>query len=362
VSESAPRGEAAAPAGTGRAAARDTEPAFVELSNALGHRARLTSYGARLVEMWVPDATGVPADVTLGFDTLAEYQAHAGLYLGCTVGRVANRIANSRFTLNGTTYRLAPNDGPHHLHGGDHRSFDRVTWEVRSRDDGPDGPGSVRFAYVSPDGEEGYPGTLSVTVTYTLTDAGELEIDYRATTDRATPVSLTNHAYWNLAGGGEGTVLDHELWLNASHYTPVGEGLIPTGQIAPVDGTPVDFRVARRIGERIGELASTPALGYDHNLVLDGRAGQLRLVARVRHPPTGRTLEVLTTEPGLQFYSGNQIARIPGKAGRILERLGGLCLEAQHFPDAVNQPGFPSTILEPGREYRQKTVYRFSAG
>jgi aldose 1-epimerase len=337
------------------------EPVFLDLSNGRGHTARLTNHGARLVEMWVPDRGGVPADVTLGFDTISDYEGHRGLYLGCTIGRVANRIGNSSFTLGGTTYRLAPNDGPHHLHGGPDRSFDRVTWAVEAIEEGPRGGRSVRFGYVSPDGEEGYPGTLSVAVTYALTDAGELSIDYRATTDRATPVSMTNHAYWNLGGAGEGTVLEHELWLDASHYTPVGDGLIPTGEIAPVEGTPVDFRVPRLIGERIGELAATPALGYDHNMVLDARNGELRPAARLRHPPTGRVLEVLTTEPAIQFYSGNQIVPVAGKAGRTIERFGGLCLEAQQFPDAVNQPGFPPVILGPGREYRQTTVYRFSA-
>jgi aldose 1-epimerase len=322
------------------------------LTNTNGLTARITDYGATLVELHAPDREGRFADVTAGFEDVAGYQGQENPYFGATIGRVANRIAGASFILDGETYRLAANNGPHHLHGGASRSLDKVLWGVK------EGAGSdIGFLYRSPDGEEGYPGNLEVAVAYTLTEADELRLDYWAAADRATPVNLTNHSYWNLAGHGAGSILDHELMLRAHRYTPTDELLIPTGDIAPVEGTPFDFTRPRRIGERIAEVAA-PAGGYDHNFVLD-EGGGLKLAARLREPLSGRTLEVHTTEPGLQFYSGNFLSGEHGKGGVRYQRHGLLCLEAQHFPDALHHPDFPSIVLRPGEVYRQTTVYRF---
>lgn len=327
-----------------------------ELTSRAGHIARLTDYGATLVEMWVPDRTGALADVVLGFDDVAGYESDRNQYFGCTAGRVANRIARGVFRLDGETYRLAINNGPNHLHGGGDRALSRVVWDAEpvSTEDGP----GVRFTYTSPDGEEGYPGELEIAVTYTLTHAGELRIDYEATTDAPTPVNLTNHAYWNLAGHGDPTVLDHELRIAASHYTPVDETLIPIGHVAPV--TPaLDFKHAKPIGRDIGPLIESPSLGYDHNFVLDSPGGALAFAAELHDPQSGRVLEVWTTEPGLQFYSGNFLFGQRGKDGEHYPLRSACCLEAQHFPDSPNQGSFPSIILRPGEEYRQTTVHRF---
>lgn len=328
------------------------------LTNAKRMKVVLISHGAAIAEVHVPDRDGRFADVTLGFDDMAGYLSQRNRHFGCTIGRVANRIAGAKFTLDGKTYQLAANNGPHSLHGGQQRPFDEVVWNAEPF--GGETERGVRFSYHSPDGEEGYPGNADAAVTYTLNDKNELTIEYTATTDRRTPLNMTNHAYWNLAGHGQGTILDHELLLAASRYTPVDPTLIPTGDIESVEGTPLDFTVPRRIGERAEQLGRTPAGGYDHNFVLEGDPGRLRLAARLREPRAGRVMEVLTTEPGIQFYAGNFLNGQAGKGGKKYARHGALCLEAQHYPDSVNQPAFPSIILNPDETYRQTTVYRFS--
>jgi aldose 1-epimerase len=324
-----------------------------QLQNRNGLRAKVITYGALLTEMHVPDRTGRFGDVTLGFDNLQSYlDGHP--YFGATVGRYANRIAQGRFTLDGRTYVLATNDGPNHLHGGV-RGFDKVIWRAEVLA----GTGAaVRFTYTSPDGEEGYPGTLTAAVTYTLTEDNELRLDYLATTSQATVVNLTNHAYWNLAGTGN--ILDHVLQIAADRYTPVDDTLIPTGAIDPVRGTPMDFTRPLPIGSRIRQLTNEPQ-GYDHNYVLDSRGGDLALAARVEEPTTGRVLEIHTTEPGIQFYSGNFLdGTLTGKGGVVYQQYDGFCLETQHFPDSPNRPNFPSVILRPGQIYTQTTIHKFS--
>jgi len=329
----------------------------VTLTNTNGLMARVMTLGATLVQMHVPDRDGNATDVVLGFDSVEEYQSPKNQFFGCTTGRVANRIARGRFTLDGRTYALATNDGPNHLHGGVTRSLDKVVWNSQAQET-EDGS-SAALSYVSPDGEEGYPGTLSLRVIYTLTQRDELRIDYRADTDAPTPVNLTNHTYWNLAGGDR--VLDHLLLLTAARYTPTDATLIPTGQILPVAGTPLDFSEPTALGARIGELAAAPTQGYDHNFVLDHGGGPLGLAARLKETTSGRTMEVLTTEPGIQLYSGNHLNGLVGKAGRTYERHGGVCLETQHFPDSVNRPDFPTVILRPGKTFTSTTIYRFAA-
>jgi aldose 1-epimerase len=327
------------------------------LRNGNGLEASVATWGGTLVALKAPDRQGRMADVLLGHETLQGYLEH-NPYFGSIVGRYGNRIGGGRFTLNGVSYTLAKNDGENHLHGG-LRGFDKVLWTAKPVDT-PQGKG-VELRYLSRDGEEGYPGNLSTSVTYVLTDANELRMDYRATTDKATVVNLTNHAYFNLAG--EGDVLGHELFIDADRFTAVGAGLIPTGELTPVEGTPFDFRKPTAIGARIG--ADHPQIahgkGYDHNWVLNGEPERLRLAARLREPGSGRVLEVLTTEPGVQFYSGNFLdGSIRGKGGRAYGRRAGLCLETQHFPDSPNKPAFPSTKLEPGQEYRTTTIYRLT--
>lgn len=326
------------------------------LENGNGIVARLTNFGATLVELHVPDRRGEFADVVLGFEDVAGYESDANQYFGCIAGRVANRIAGGRFELGGLVYELPLNDGSNHLHGGE-VGFGRRVWEATplETDEGP----AVRFRYVSPAGEEGYPGTLTAEVIYTLTDEDELRLDYTATTDATTPVNLTHHSYFNLAGHGTGTILGHQLRIDADRYTPTDETLIPTGMLAPVRGTPLDFQRATRIGARIDELEDTPALGYDHNFALSRADGELRFACRLEDPGSGRILQIRTTEPGLQFYSGNHLHGQVGKDGATYVHRGGLCLETQHFPDSVNHPGFPSTILRRGETYRQTTVHRF---
>ena len=326
------------------------------LVNANGVRVRAIGYGGAIVSILVPDRDGVMGDVVLGCDTLADYQA-SEFYLGALIGRCANRIARGRFTLDGHEYRLPVNNGPNHLHGGPH-GFHRALWDVTPVESA-DGA-SIRLTYTSADGEEGYPGTLAVQVTYTLTDADELVVDFLAVTDRPTPVNPSQHIYWNLSGDASRDILDHELTLHADAITPVDADLIPTGELAPVLGTPFDFRSAEAIGARIGW--SHPQLekggGYDHNFVLRGDG--LREAARVRDAASGRTLTLLTTEPGIQLYSGNFLdGTTRGKGGQPLRYRTGLCLEPQHFPDSPNQPAFPSVILRPGEELRSRTVYRF---
>ncbi|MBX3442310.1 MAG: galactose mutarotase [Planctomyces sp.] len=329
------------------------------LKNAKGVVAKIITRGATLTELHVPDKSGQTADVVLGFDDVAGYESEGNQYFGCTAGRVANRIAKGRFTLDGKDYQLAINNEPNALHGGVKRSFDKVVWQGVGVET-PHGPG-VRFAYVSPDGEEGYPGKLTSVVTYSLNDKGELRIEYEATTEGATPINLTNHSYFNLAGEGSATVLDHTLQVAASKYTPTDDTLIPTGAIESVEGTPLDFRKATRIGDRIEELTETANLGYDHNLVLDGTAGELRKIATLKDPASGRTLTVHTTEPGVQFYSGNFLMGQTGKGGKAYPHRSAICLETQHFPDSVNHPQFPNTVLRPGQTYRHTCVYTVSA-
>jgi len=326
------------------------------LTNARGVEIRAMTYGAIIASIRVPDRKGVMADVALGFDALQGYLGEHP-YFGAIVGRYGNRIGNARFSLNGTTYKLAANNGPNHLHGGV-RGFDKYVWAAELMS----GVTGVAFTRVSADGEEGYPGRLQVRVSYLLTDANELEIEYQATTDKATPVNLTQHTYFNLAGQGAGTILDHDVMINADRFTPVGESLIPSGVLAPVDGTPMDFRKPMKVGARIDASNEqiTFGRGYDHNWVLNRTGDGLQLAARVVEPVSGRTLEVSTTEPGVQFYTGNFLdGTVKGKGGVAYPRRSGLCLETQHFPDSPNQPSFPTTILQPGSTYRSKTVWKF---
>jgi aldose 1-epimerase len=327
------------------------------LSNGKGMVAKIMTYGGIITELHVPDAKGKQADVVLGFDNLGAYVA-GHPYFGCITGRVANRIARGKFTLDGKEYALATNNGPNALHGGV-KGFDKVAWKA----DENKTPYGVRLklTHTSPDGDEGYPGALRCAVTYTLTDQNALIIDYEAVTDKPTPINLTNHSYFNLGGHGAGLVHDHFLTLFAKEYTPVDATMIPTGEIVPVKGTPLDFTTATKIGARIAEMKGEPG-GYDHNFVLNDGGKTLRLAAQVHEPKSGRVLEMLTTEPGVQLYTGNFLdGTNKGKQGSVYQKHAGFCLEAQHFPDAVNRPKFPSVILRPGETYRQTTVYRFSS-
>ncbi|HEY1861080.1 MAG TPA: aldose epimerase family protein [Gemmataceae bacterium] len=327
------------------------------LTNANGMKAKIMTYGGIITELWVPDRDGKLDDVVLGFDDLKGYLA-GHPYFGAIVGRVGNRIAKGKFTLDGKEYKLAVNNGPNALHGGE-KGFDKQVWKAQTIS-GDDGPG-LKLTYTSPDGEEGYPGKLTMAVTYTLTNKNELKIDYTATTDKATPINLTNHTYFNLAGPKSGAIDDHELMLNADSYTPTDDTLIPTGDITPVKGTPFDFTKAEKIGARIGEIKGNVG-GYDHNFVLkEGGKKEPSLAARVYEPKTGRVMEVLTTEPGVQFYTGNFLdGSNKGKGGVAYKKHGAFCLETQHYPDSVNHPKFPSTILKPGETFQATTIYRFS--
>ncbi len=329
------------------------------LENGGGMKASITNYGGTIVSISVPDRNGIFEDVCLGFDSLDGYLGiHP--YFGGIIGRYANRISNARFSLGGTDYNLSRNDGHNQLHGGS-SGFDRKTWSAVI--EGASGDQALSLRYVSPDGEEGYPGALATKVAYSLDADGGLRIEYTATCDRDTVINLTNHAYFNLAGQNGSDILDHELLLRADFFTPVSESMIPTGKIEPVVDTPMDFRQPVSMGLRIREaypqLRFGPG-GYDHNWVLD-RSGQgLELAARVRHPDSGRVLEVWTTEPAIQFYSGNYLdAALRGKSGIAYGKHSGFCLETQHYPDSPNQPAFPSTVLKAGEVFRSTTVYRF---
>ncbi len=324
-----------------------------------GYRARWISRGATLAELHVPDARGELADVVLGFDDEARYASDDNAYFGCTTGRFANRIAGGQFTLDGVDYQLAVNNGPNSLHGGPDRALDKAEWSGEPFE-GDAGVG-VRFRYTSPDGEEGFPGALSVSVVYTLSEAGELKIDYEAKTDKPTIINLTNHSYFNLSGHGSGSALGHVLQLSAGLYTPSDDTSIPTGEIATVDGTPLDFRSPKPLGQDIEPLRQTPQAGYDHNYVIDGEPGELRPCAVVRDPASGRVMRMSTDQPGVQLYTGNFLAGAIGKEGRDYPGGSAFCLEAQNYPDAPNKPNFPSCVLRPGETYRQTTVYAFSA-
>lgn len=341
------------------------------LTNKNGMIARVISYGATLTELHVPNKSGRTADVVLGFDDLDGYLSDRNPFFGCTTGRVANRIAKGKFRLDGKEYSLAINNGPNHLHGGVKRCLTRVVWEVVPVDPEVEhGLSAVSFRYSSPDGEEGYPGTLDVTVTYTLSERNELAILYRATTDAATIVNLTNHTYFNLGGAGALTVLDHELELAAKEYTPADETLIPTGAIAPVAGTPLDFTKATVVGARIGQLDDTPFQGYDHNYVLSrscvmakaegAKVPEVKFAARLKDLESGRVMTVSTSHPGVQLYTANHLS-VVGKGGKTYPRRSALCLETQHFPDSVNHPEFPSVVLRPGEVYLHRTVFAFGA-
>jgi len=332
------------------------------LRNAHGVEVQLTNYGGIITSIKTPDRAGRFADIVLGYDSLAGY-LRASPYFGAIVGRYANRIARGRFTLDGTTYTLAVNNGPNSLHGG-RRGFDKVVWTAQSFEN-QDGQG-VTLDYTSADGEEGYPGTLRARVTYTLTPDDRLIVDYQATTDKPTPVNLSQHTYWNLVGNASGDILSHVLTINADAITPVDSTLIPTGEITPVTGTPFDFRTPTAIGARIDQRQNTQLRygnGYDHNFVLNrctATADALMFAARVVEPTTGRTLEIYTTEPGIQFYSGNFLdGSITGRGGSVYKFRYGLALETQHYPDSPNHPNFPSTILRPGQQYRSRTVFQF---
>lgn len=342
-----------APFGT---TADGNEVTLFVLTNSQGLRARVMEYGACLVSLEVPDRDGKSADVVLGFDRLDSYLTR-NPFFGVTVGRYANRIAGAGFTLDGVEYRLTANAGRNHIHGGARRSFDKVLWHGSGFQN--DTEAGVRFTHRSLDGEEGFPGKLDCTVTYVLADDNTLRISYTAVTDKPTIVNLSNHSYFNLAGAGNGDVLGHELTINAPWYTPAGEGLIPTGEIRRVAGTPLDFTETHQIGERIGALTDTR--GYDHNYVLTGSHGSAVLAARVHEPDSGRIMEVWTTEPGVQLYTANGLRNVQGKQGRVYNRHHGFCLETQHFPDSPNQPHFPSTVLRPGQQYRTTTVFKFSS-
>ncbi|MFQ5807555.1 MAG: aldose epimerase family protein [Phycisphaerae bacterium] len=334
------------------------------LTNKNGMTVRVTNYGCVIVSLTAPDRAGKYADVVLGFDRLDDYIKDSP-HFGCVVGRYGNRIARGKFSLDGKTYALATNNEPGgipcHLHGGN-VGYDRVIWDAEAIIRA--GAVGLKFHYLSRDGEEGYPGDLDVTMYYWLADTNELRIEYSATTDKATPVNLTHHSYFNLAGAGNGDILGHELMLAADRFTPVDAGLIPTGELRPVAGTPFDFTKPTAIGARVNK--DDPQLkyggGYDHNFVLSRWDGKLRLAATIYEPETGRFMEVLTTEPGVQFYCGNFLdGHHIGKGGKPYKHRFGFCLETQHFPDSPNKPQFPSCILRPDEEYRHVTVYRFSA-
>ena len=323
------------------------------VSNGGGMTATIISYGATVTSLIVPDRDGVPGDVVLGFDDLQGYLRKDNPYFGCIAGRYANRIAGAKFGLDGKSYTLAANNNGNSLHGG-LRGFDKVVWDAEPL---PSGDG-VKLTYRSPDGEEGYPGNLTAEVTYTVTPDNSLKIVYSAVTDKPTPVNLTHHGYFNLSAGKEPTILGHELTLKANRYTAVDDFLIPTGALPAVTGTPMDFVTPYAVGARIGAVPG----GYDHNWVLDAPGIGTTPAATLHDPTTGRTMDVFTTEPGIQFYAGNFLdGTLTGKGGRSYPKHGGLCLEAQHFPDSPHRPSFPNTILRPGETYRQTTIYTFSA-
>ena len=328
------------------------------LKNKNGIELKVTNYGARFVSLLTPDKEGKFADITLGFNTIEEYKTD-DMYLGCVVGRYANRIEKGKFSLNGKEYTLFVNNGPNTLHGGD-KGFDKVVWDAVQ-----DG-NTITFTYVSPDGEEGYPGTVTVSKKLTLTDEDELHIDYEAKTDQTTVINLSNHSYFNLKGEGDSTILDHVMMINADYTTPVDSTLIPTGELASVEGTAFDFREPKEIGQDVGDTINFPdeqlrfGKGYDHNWVLKKDSNELSLAVTLSEKTTGRLMEIWTTEPALQFYGGNFMkGKVIGKSGRPYKFRGALVLETQHYPDSPNHPDFPTTVLEPGETYTHKAIYKF---
>ena len=331
-----------------------------KLTNSHGVEVDAMNYGGIILSIRVPDRKGQFADIVLGHETLEGYVPNPP-YIGAVVGRYANRIANGTFTLDGKTYTLPKNDGPNTLHGGTTRTFDKVVWDGEPLK----GKSGVAFSYLSKDGEEGFPGNLKVKVTYTLTDGNALLIDYEATTDKSTPINLSQHSYFNLKGEGSGDILDHEIMINADRFTPVDKNLIPTGELRPVKGTPFDFTKPEKIGARIDDNYEQLVLGhgYDHNFVLNSKPEQSGevLAARAYEPSSGRVLEVWTTQPAVQFYTGNFLdGTVTGKQGHVYKRRNAFCLETQHYPDSPNHPAFPSTILKPGETFHSKTVFKFS--
>ena len=332
------------------------------LDSGSGLRMRVTNYGTIITELHAPDRTGKPVDVVLGRPTVQDYVERTQ-YFGCTAGRCANRIGKGQFAIDGKAFQVTCNNGPNCLHGGA-KGFDKVVWEGKASLD--QGMPKVVFTYTSKDGEEGFPGTVQATVTYTLTPLNQLLVDMSATTDAPTVVNMAHHSYWNLAGHASGTVLDHELQLMAGSYTPVDAALITTGEIKPVDGTPLDFRVAKPIGRDIGQLPATKddPCGFDHNWCVDGASGTMRPAALLRSPSTGISMLVSSNQPGIQFYSGNFLDGIPGKDGATYRKHDGLCLETQAYPDSINkqgQAGWPNVVLRPGQRYDHRMVHRFSA-
>jgi aldose 1-epimerase len=331
------------------------------LRNSHGVETQITNYGAIVISLKVPDRNGKFDDVVLGFNKPEDYVKRNDPYLGAIIGRYGNRIAKGRFTLNGAEYKLAVNNGENHLHGGI-KGFDKVVWtgrQIRTKD----GP-AVVLTYLSKDGEEGYPGNLRVRVTYTLTNKNELKIDYSATTDKDTVINLTHHSYFNLSGEGNGDILNHQLTINADRFVPTDAGSIPTGELRKVSGTPFDFLQSTAIGARINQDEEQLKLGngYDHTFVINGVPGKLRLAATARETSSGRVMEVWTTEPGMQLYTGNFLdGSLTGKSGKPYPRRSGFCLETQHYPDSPNQPSFPTTTLKKGATYKSTTTYRFTA-
>ena len=327
------------------------------LTNKNGLKMKVTNFGGRIISLWVPDRRGALGDVVLGYDSASQY-LRGNPYFGATIGRFGNRIAKGKFTLAGQAYQLAVNNGENALHGGP-KGFHNVYWEAMKDSTSTN---RLELSYFSKSGEEGYPGNLKVRLIYTLTDDNELVIDYSATTDKTTIVNLTHHSYFNLAGEGQGDILNHSLMISADSYTPVDKGLIPTGKLRKVEGTPFDFRQPHKIGQHIDAKDEQLRFGkgYDHNWMLNKKDKSLTLAARITEPLTGRVMEVWTTEPGIQFYSGNFLnGKDQGKGGKRYEFRSAFCLEAQHFPDSPNHPDFPSTVLKPGEKYGQKTVYKF---
>jgi aldose 1-epimerase len=327
------------------------------LTNAHGMSVSAMNYGATVVKLLVPDRSGKNDDIVLGFDDLAGYLGEkGGPYFGATIGRYGNRIAKGQFSLDGHSYRLATNDGPNALHGGK-KGFDKCVWKAEIVSTSPP---SVLFSRISPDGEEGYPGAMKVSVKLTVTEANQMKFYYTATTDKPTVVNLTHHTYFNLGGAGSGTILDELLTLKADAYTPVDSTLIPTGEIKKVEGTPMDFRKPTAIGDRIQQVGGKP-VGYDHNFVLYDAGKGVREIATVQAPKTGRIMTVLSDQPGVQFYSGNFLdGTLTGKKGNVYQQYDALCLEPQHFPDSPNEPKFPSVVLEPGATYHSTIIYAFS--